>query len=51
MNRELIDKLDSLEQKIKSGGIEKETSSVKEWGGADDVIRKRLNDSVKKMAR
>ena len=47
MNHELIDKLDSLEQKIESGGIEKETSSAKEWGGADVVIRKRLNDSVK----
>lgn len=47
MIQELIEKLDSLERKIQSGNIEKEASSVEEWGGADVIISRQLNDSIK----
>ena len=47
MNQEIFEKLDELERKIESGDISKEASTIKEWGGADVIISRRLNDNVK----
>ena len=48
MNQEIFEKLDELEREIDSGAFLKEVSSVTEWGGADVIIRSRLDDSTKK---
>ena len=47
MNKELIEKLDSLELKIESRNIVKEANSIMEWAGSDVIISSQLNDSIK----
>ena len=47
MNKELIEKLDSLELKIESRNIVKEANSIMEWAGSDVIISRQLNDSIK----
>ena len=47
MNKELIEKLDSLELKIKSRNIVKEANSIMEWAGSDVIISSQLNDAIK----
>ena len=47
MNKELIEKLDSLELKIESGNMVREANSIIEWAGADVIISSQLNDSIK----
>ena len=47
MNQELIEKLDSLERKIRSGIIVREANSIMEWAGSDVIISSQLNDSIK----
>jgi hypothetical protein len=47
MNKELIEKLDSLELKIESRNIVKEANSIMEWAGSDVIISSQLNDAIK----
>ena len=47
MNKELIEKLDSLELKIESRNIVKEANSIMEWAGSDVIISNQLNDAIK----
>ena len=47
MNKELIEKLDSLELKIESRNIVKEANSIMEWAGSDVIISSQLNDGIK----
>lgn len=47
MIKELNEKLDALERKIEAGNIIKEERSVKEWGGADVIICRQLENSIK----
>jgi hypothetical protein len=47
MNKELIEKLDSIELKIESRNIVKEANSIMEWAGSDVIISSQLNDGIK----
>jgi hypothetical protein len=47
MNKELIEKLDSIELKIESRNIVKEANSIMEWAGSDVIISSQLNDAIK----
>ena len=47
MRQEISKKLDELQQRIESGDFASEARSVKQWGGADVIISRRLTDSIK----
>jgi hypothetical protein len=47
MRQEIPKKLDELQQRIESGDFVSEARSVKQWGGADVIISRRLTDSIK----
>jgi hypothetical protein len=48
MRQEIPKELDELQQKIESGDFVREARSVKQWGGADVIINRRLTDQIKK---
>jgi hypothetical protein len=47
MRQEIPKKLDELQQRIESKDFVSEARSVKQWGGADVIISRRLTDSIK----
>jgi hypothetical protein len=48
MRQEISKKLDELQQRIESGDFASEARSVKQWGGADVIINRRLTDEIKR---
>ena len=44
MDKAIHDKLQELEKTVRSGKYKKEAGAVKEWGGADVIIKKELDD-------
>lgn len=48
MNQDLFTKLDELKQKIETEHGLMDATSIKEWCGADVIIRSRLDDDTKK---
>jgi len=47
MNDTLLIKIEDLKRYIESVDISMEAKNVKEWGGADVIIRSRLDESIK----
>ncbi|BBO16659.1 conserved hypothetical protein [Candidatus Brocadia pituitae] len=47
MKDSLLTQIEKLEQKIKTTDISAEARTVKEWGGADVIIKERLDRDVK----
>ena len=50
MKIEILNRLNDLQIKINSGDYIKEIGSLKEWGGADVVISRRLSPQIRKWA-
>ena len=47
MNNNLRKRMNALERRIETADISKEASTVKEWEGADVIIKSRLDESIK----
>ena len=48
MNENLLKRIDDLKRHIESFDISTEAKNVKEWGGADVIIKSRLDEGIKK---
>ena len=48
MKRNLLTQLEDLERKIQTASISMEARNIKEWGGADVIIKKTLDENTQK---
>lgn len=47
MSHRILSNLENLQQRIQTEGIPKEAASTREWGGADVIIKREMDDMTR----